>query len=170
MNVYYYKGLSKYYFKSIISNIIKIGKLKETTKTILDFGCGSKILSMELKNKKVLNYDLDPKYSEHCDYKNLFFDIVIFNHVFMYMSEKEIMLTLENIKKINKNCEIIVGIGKGGLLNKLAAIASFNFTAHKGTLTNYEQQLVILKKEMKILKEKKNIFFMTDVYYLSFKE
>jgi len=52
----------------------------------------------------------------------------------------------------------------------LAAIASFNFTAHKGTLTNYEQQLVILKKKMKILKEKKNIFFMTDVYYLSFKE
>ena len=170
MNVYYYKGLSKYYFKSVIYNIIKIGKLQETTKIILDFGCGSKILSRELKNKKVLNYDLDPKYSEHSDYKNLFFDIAVFNHVLMYMSEREIILTLQNIKKINKNCYLIVGIGKEGLLNKLAALASFNFKAHKGTLTNYEQQLTVLKKEMKILKEKKNIFFMTDVYYLTFKD
>ena len=170
MNVYYYKGLSKYYFKSVISNIIKIGKLKETTKTILDFGCGSKILSRDLKNKKVLNYDLDPKYSEHRDYKNLFFDVVVFNHVLMYMSERDITLTLQNIKKINRNCHLIAGIGKEGLLNKLAALASFNFTAHKGTLTNYKQQLTALKKEMKILKEKKNIFFMTDVYYLTFKD
>jgi len=52
----------------------------------------------------------------------------------------------------------------------LAALASFNFAAHKGTLANYEQQLTALKKEMTILKEKKNIFFMTDVYYLTFKD
>ena len=170
MNAYYYKGLSKYYFESVISNIIKIGKLQETKKTILDFGCGSKILSKYLKNKKVLNYDLNPKYSEHSEYKNLFFDIAVFNHVLMYMDEREITFTLQNIKKINKNCKLVVGIGKEGLLNKLAAMGSFNFVAHKGSRTNYEQQLEILKREMKIIEEKKNIFFMTDVYYLTFKD
>ena len=88
----------------------------------------------------------------------------------MYMDEKEITFTLQNIKKINKNCKIIVGIGKESLLNKLAAMASFNFTAHKGTRTNYDQQIEILKKEMRIIEEKKNIFFMTDIYYLTFKD
>ena len=86
----------------------------------------------------------------------------------MYMEKKEIISTFENIKKINQNCEFIVGIGKGGLINKLAALVSLNFTAHKGMLTTYKQQTEILKNYTKILKVKKNIFFMTDIYYTKF--
>ena len=86
----------------------------------------------------------------------------------MYMEKKEIISTFENIKKINQNCEFIIGIGKGGLINKLAALVSLNFTAHKGTLTTYEQQTEILKNYTKILQVKKNIFFMTDIYYTKF--
>ena len=168
MNVNYYNGISGIYFTNIVSNIIKMGNLNETEKIILDFGCGSKILSKKLPGSKILNYDINSRYTEHDDYKKLYFDIVVFNHVLMYMEKKEIISTFENIKKINQNCEFIVGIGKGGLINKLAALVSLNFTAHKGMLTTYKQQTEILKNYTKILKVKKNIFFMTDIYYTKF--
>ena len=168
MKIDYYNGISGIYFTKIISNIIKIGKLDETEKIILDFGCGSKVLSKKLYKKKILNYDKNPDYSEHVDYRKLYFDIVVFNHVLMYIKKNEIISILESIKKINHNCELIIGIGKEGLINKLAALASLNFTAHKGTLTTYEQQTEILRNYTKILKIKKNIFFMTDIYYVKF--
>ena len=117
----YTKIPSKYYFLSVAKNIIKIADLEHTEKTILDFGCGHKIFSKLLKNQKIINYDSKPEFTECESYENLHFDIVIFNHVLMYMKNKEIVSTFENIKKINKNCEFIIGIGKGGLLNKFAA-------------------------------------------------
>ena len=169
MNVNYYKGLGGIYFKSVIFNIIKIGNLNQKDRIILDFGCGSKILSNQLKNNKVFNYDKDSKYTEHNDYNNLYFNTVVFNHVLMYMNKDEILSTFKNIKQINKNCEFLIGIGKGSFLNKFAALISFNFTAHKGTLLSYDQQLKILNNEMVFLKMKKNIFFMTDVFYTKFK-
>ena len=168
MDAKYYKGIPNIYFTSIISNIIKIGNLSEDNKIILDFGCGIKILSKKLPQKKIINYDINSNYTEHEDYKKLYFDIVVFNQVLMYMDKKEIVSTFENIKKINKNCEFIIGIGKGGLINKLAAAACLNFEPHKGTLSTYNEQVEIIKNQTKILQVKKNIFFLTDIYYTRF--
>ena len=168
MNANYYKGIPNIYFTSIISNIIKIGNLCKDNKIILDFGCGIKILSKKLPQKKIINYDINSNYTEHEDYKKLYFDIVVFNQVLMYMDKKEIVSTFENIKKINKNCEFIIGIGKGGLINKLAAAACLNFEPYKGTLSTYNEQVEIIKNQTKILKVKKNIFFLTDIYYARF--
>ena len=168
MNVNYYNGIKGIYFSSVITNIIRIGNLNNLNKIILDFGCGSKILSKRLDQKKVLNYDINPNYTEHDDYKKLNFDIVVFNHVLMYMEKKEIISTFQNIKEINKDCELIFGIGKEGFVNKIAAAAALNFSAHKGTLTTYKQQKEILNSSTQILKSKKNIFFMSDIYYAKF--
>ena len=93
MEVNYYKGIPNIYFTSIISNIIKIGNLGKDNKIILDFGCGIKILSKKLPQKKIINYDINPNYTEHEDYKKLYFDIVVFNQVLMYMDKKEIVST-----------------------------------------------------------------------------
>ena len=168
MDANYYTGLQSFYFTSVISNVIKIGNLDNNNKIILDFGCGVKVLSKKLPQKKIINYDVNPNYTEHDDYKKLFFDIVIFNHVLMYMDKKEIISTFENIRKINNNCEFIIGIAKGGLINKLAGAACLNFEPHKGTLSTYNEQVEIIKNQTKILQVKKNIFFLTDIYYTRF--
>ena len=119
MDANYYTGLQSFYFTSVISNVIKIGNLDNNNKIILDFGCGVKVLSKKLPQKKIINYDVNPNYTEHDDYKKLYFDIVVFNHVLMYMDKKEIISTFENIKKINKNCEFLISIGKESVFNKL---------------------------------------------------
>ena len=103
MDANYYTGLQSFYFASVISNVIKIGNLDNNNKIILDFGCGVKVLSKKLPQKKIINYDVNPNYTEHDDYKKLFFDIVVFNQVLMYMDKKEIVSTFENIKNMKSS-------------------------------------------------------------------
>ena len=158
----------RYYFLSVIDNIIKIADLENTNKSILDFGCGQKIFSKILKNKKIINYDIKPEYTECESYEDLHFDIVIFNHVLMYLTPNEIIELLNKIKKINPNCEIITGIGKQNFISKIAMAAALHFGAHKDTMSTYKEQVNILNDKTKLIKKKDKIFFMTDIYYSKF--
>ena len=162
-----YKGFQKIYFNKILLNIIKIGRLDLRNKKILDYGCGNRQLS-KLLNKKILNYDLNPHYSDFDSINNLKFDIVVINHVLMYLSVKEIKNLFLKIYSINKNAKLIVGVGKQNFLSKFLKILTLKFNAHKGTKSSYKQQVEFLKRNMIILQSKKNIFYMTDIFYIKF--
>jgi hypothetical protein len=162
-----YVGLQAIYFNKILLNIIKIGRLNFTNKKILDFGCGNKQLS-KLLNKKILNYDLNPNYSDFISIDNLKFDIVVINHVLMYLSVKEIKNLFFKIYSINKNARFIVGVGKQNFLSIFLKILTLKFNAHKGTKSTYKQQIEFLKRNMIFIEKKRNIFFMTDIFYLKF--
>ena len=94
--------------------------------------------------------------------------IVIFNHVLMYFNPNEIDKLFKKMYEKNRNCEFVIGVGRQNIVSKLAKVFTFNFKAHAGTLSTYKEQLEIIEKHMKILKYKKNIFFMTDIYYTRF--
>jgi|TARA_Y100000294_G_C8506857_1_gene317047 hypothetical protein len=164
----YKKFPQKYYFLSVANNIVSIANLNTTKKAILDYGCGQKIFSKLLKNQRIINYDIKPEYSECKSYENTNFDIVIFNHVLMYLYPKEIEELLDKIKKLNPNCELILSLGKQNFISKLAMILSLNFKAHKGTRSSYKEQTQIFLKKTKLIKKKMNIFAMTDIYYSKF--
>ena len=163
-----YTGIKKIYFIKILKEIIDIGNLNSEKKKILDYGCGEKQLEKMLK-KKIINYDINPKLTEIDSIKDIDFNIIILNHVLMYLDKKKIINLFDHIKKINPNCKIIIGIGKQNLLSKLAKYITLNFKAHSGTISSYQDQLDIILKKMSVIKTKKNIFFMTDVFYLKFK-
>jgi len=167
MNVNYYNGFGKIYFNKIIEKIISIANLEDDNKVILDFGCGAKYLEKKL-NKKILNYDINPIYSELKNYKNSYFNIVIFNHVLMYMHENKINETLNSIKEKNSSCRIVVGIGRMTIINKIASWLSLNFSAHTGATTSPNNQLKILLQHLDLLSSK-SVFGLTDVYYFKFK-
>ncbi len=93
-----YKGLQKIYFIKILKEIIKIGDLENQQKKILDYGCGEKQLS-KLLNKKIFNYDKKENLNEVSDLNKINFDVVVINHVLMYLDKKEITNLLDNIKK-----------------------------------------------------------------------
>ena len=160
-----YKGVQKIYFNKILYEIIKIANLKLTTKIILDYGCGEKQLE-KLLNKKILNYDINPKYSE-VEYVGgvANFDIVVINHVLMYFTINEIKDFFYKLWKINANIELVVGIGKQNFLSNFLKYATFNKNAHANTKISYSDQVSFLKKNTQILEIKKNIFFMTDIFY-----
>ena len=163
-----YKGFKKFYFDKILKEIIKIGNLELTNFKILDYGCGEKRLEQNLK-KKILNYDLNEKYTEISSFLDKNFDIMIINHVLMYMSRDEINKLFNEIYSVNSNCQFIIGIGKQNLFSKLAKNITLNFNAHSGTISSYNDQYKIIENKMKIIKEKRNIFFMTDIFLTQFK-
>lgn len=163
-----YKGIKKIYFIKILNEIIDIGNLYSDKKKILDYGCGEKQLEKILK-KKIINYDINPKLTEIDSIKNSDFNVIILNHVLMYLDKREIISLFDQIKKINPNCEIIIGLGRQNFLSKVAKYITFNFKAHSGTITSYHDQLDIILKKMLVINSKKNIFFMTDLFYLKFK-
>ena len=163
-----YKGFKKIYFDKIIKEITKIGNLQSTNSIILDYGCGEKRLEKNL-NKKILNYDINEKYSEMSNFLDKDFDIIIINHVLMYMSVNEINSLFETIYSTNSNCQFIIGIGKQNLFSKLAKNITLNFNAHSGTISSYNDQYKIIENKMEIIKEKRNICFMTDIFLTQFK-
>ena len=165
----YNKFPQKYYFESIAKNIIKIGNLKNTNKIILDFGCGQKIFSKILKDKKIINYDIKPEYTECQTYEDYSFDIAIFNHVLMYLYPSQIEELLNKIKKIRPNCELVLSLGKQNIISKIAMYLTLNFNYHDDIRSTYKEQMKIFFDKTILLKKKKNIFFMTDIYYFKFK-
>lgn len=168
LTTHYDTTFSKYYFLKVAKEIIKIGNL-ENQNTILDYGCGEQIFSKLLKKPKIFNYDIKPEYNEVLNVTDhLNSDVVIFNHVWMYIPYDEISKILQNIKDANKNSKIILSMGKQNLLSKIAMILAGKPNAHNNTVISYNKQLEVLKKFCKILDVKKNIYFMTDVFYAEF--
>ena len=165
----YDKFHQKYYFLSIVNEIINIAELKKLNKIILDFGCGKKIFSQLLPDKKILNFDINPVYTEIKDYKNYKFDIVIFNHVLMYLKPNEINTLLQDIKKINPDCELIFSLSRQNLISKIAMLITLNLSAHEKTSSSYNEQLDQFRDKTIIIREKLRIFGITDIYYCKFK-
>ena len=175
MNIYnsipttsYNDLLTKNYFFKIAYEIIKISDL-ENQNTVLDYGCGEKIFKKLLRKPKLFNYDIKPQYNEVLNVRDHFdSDVVIFNHVWMYIPLKEINEILSEIKSANRNCKIILSMGKQNFISKIAMILAGKPKAHNNTVTTYNDQLKVLKKFCKVINMKKNIYFMTDIFYGEF--
>ena len=161
-----YKGLSKFYFEKIIDTIISEGNLKKKNLKILDYGCGLKFLEKKL-NKKIFNYDIDKNLGETSKWNIRNYDIVVFNHVVMYMNKNEFIDILKKIKKKNKKCKIIIGVGRESTLNKFFAYLMLRFDHLKNTKINYKKQIKLISENLKIVK-KKNIYFLTEIYFCKF--
>lgn len=162
-----YSGIKNIYFNKILFEIIRIGNLNSSKRKVLDYGCGEKQLQ-KILNKKIINFDINPNFTEIENIKNSFFNIIVFNHVLMYMNKKEISELFDNIRKINPKCEFVIGIGKQNFISKIAKTITFNFDAHLGTVSSYEEQLDVVKEKTSIINLKKNIYYMTDIYYTKF--
>ena len=162
-----YSGITKFYFDKIILEIISLGKLNLSNKIILDFGCGEKRLE-KLLNKKIYNFDINPIYNEVNNLSSINFDIVVMNHVLMYLSKNQIEVLFSKFISKNPNCEFLIGIGKQNFVSFLAKSITFNFKAHEGTISSYSEQLDVINNSMNIIKTKKNIFLMTDLFLCKF--
>lgn len=162
-----YSGIKNIYFNKILFEIVRIGNLKSSKKKILDYGCGEKQLQKILK-RKIINFDINPNLTEIENIENSIFNTIVFNHVLMYMNKKKISELFDNIKLINPKCEFVIGIGKQNFLSKIAKNITFNFDAHLGTVSSYSDQLDVIKEKTSVIKLKKNVFYMTDIFYTKF--
>ena len=161
--------ITNFYFKKIIKSIIKIGNLNDLNKKILDFGCGNKELSKNLKNKSIYNYDVKPEYSDYKNYNDLDFNIVVINHVLEYFTSTEIIDLFKNLKKVNPKTEIIIGLTIRSQLSKILKNLLFQFKAHDNFLIDYHEIVEIIKNNTIQISKPKNIYFATKIFHLKFK-
>lgn len=147
-----YSGISSLYFHKLITEIIKIYDLDKKDCKILDYGCGEKVLSKKIN---CLNYDIDPAYNEVEDLSNVEFDIVVINHVLMYISKENIENLFKFFYKKNKDLKFIFGLGTNNFFINTIAKIIYNKNAYRGTKISYQNQIYLIKKYFNIIKEKK---------------
>ena len=155
-----YRGITKFYFNKIIDEIILIGNLNKIGDfKILDYGCGEKILSSKVKN--VLNYDINPDYNEMTDIHKANFNVVVMNHVLMYMSIQDIEKVFKDLLK-KKNLKFIFGLGTNNIIFQKIVKIIYKKNAYEDTKSTYVDKKNVIKKFFKIIK-KKNIYFATEL-------
>ena len=164
----YYHGLKGVYFFRILEAIIKIGDLRKRNVKVLDFGCGTGRLK-ELLPGKVIGYDISPELTEIKDWKKAKFDVVVSNEVFYLFSREGLIRLLGEIYKVNPNAELIVGISRQGIINKILSVLAGEGDAHDDTKLSPSEEIKTLKQKMDVIK-KKTVFFMCDVYLLKFRD
>lgn len=164
----YYKGIVKIYFEKTLDTIIDLGSLNKGEKKILDFGCGYGYLKKKIKNNTVINYDIDPNFTEIKEWRNVKFDYLVANQVLYLFSKDEICKFLEDLREINPNLKLIVGISYQNLLSKIFKSLLNHADAHKYTKTSFNEQINIIKQYCKLLSQKNN-FFMNKVFLFDFK-
>lgn len=164
-----YNGVSGIYFRKLINTIIEVGDLYRDDIRILDFGAGLGVLKsiVSVKNKNIVNYDKDPDLTEISDWRDCDFDILVANQVFYSFTEYQLLKLLEDIKRINKKSEVVVGISKQSMLNNVGKILCAQPNAHRLTRLNPTEEISILTKYMKII-DQRAVWGLADVYRLQF--
>ena len=164
-----YSGLQNIYFSRVLKNIIKIGNLDDKNITVLDYGCGKQQLSKMIEKTRVINYDINPIYSEIESIDDYKFDLVVLNHVLMYIEEKSQINLFKKIKKINPNAKLIIGVGKQNIISKILKTLALKFNAHQNTKIKYKKQVQLIYENTNVIKKIENICFMTDVFLCKLK-
>lgn len=169
-NITRHNFFSGIYFNLILKKIIGLIVENKFAK-ILDFGCGFGYLKKKIVKKNnnviVINYDIILEITEVKTYKNLQFDCLVANQVFYLFEKKKLNNLLIYLKNKLPGLRLIVVISRQSILNNIGKFILNEKNAHKGTRLSPSSEFKILKQHCLILK-KINIFFLSDIYLLSF--
>ena len=162
-----YKGIAKIYFLKILSTIIKLGNLKNTQQTILDFGCGHGTLAKLVPKSNIIGYDIIPEWSDISIWEQVPFDIFVSNQTFYLIEKNKLEEIFRKIKELNPSTKLIIGMSRKSTLNKIGMLILNYKNAHDGYKLEPHEEISLIKKYCKIIK-KKSVFFLADVYLCEF--
>jgi SAM-dependent methyltransferase len=154
----YYQGLKGFYFRKILSTIIKFGRLDEENGIILDFGCGVGHLKKTLRRGNVIGYDIEPELSEIGDYKKLKPRKIVLSGVLEHLYLDKIEALLGEFLSMNPAAELIVYLPTENWVSKIMMRLSGMPNAHDDHVSKYRDINALLDR-FYVLKRRKYIFF-----------
>jgi len=163
-----YSGLSQFYFRYLLHQIVKVGELTRPGITILDFGCGRGELKRLLGAKNVIGYDIIPELSDVPDWREVDFEVLVANEVFYSFSEEALESLLHELKQKNPALELVVGISRQGVLNNLGKYLFGRPDAHAATKIGPRIEVDILERHCRLIR-RKNVLNLANVYVLAFR-
>jgi 2-polyprenyl-3-methyl-5-hydroxy-6-metoxy-1,4-benzoquinol methylase len=148
--------ISQIYFKFIYYVISELIDYKNLN--VLDFGGGYGYLKKKLvtKGAKVKIYDILKELSEIDNYKTYKYDVIIFSQVLMYLKATEISVLFKELKK---DVLVVSLFSNQTLMSKILAFFLGHKKPHQYTVTKPEEEEILIKKNLKILKYKNYYFF-----------
>tara|TARA_A100000164_G_C21850449_1_gene744707 strand:- start:499 stop:1026 length:528 start_codon:yes stop_codon:yes gene_type:complete len=162
--IYFEKILRRVCFHVLASDIVN--------PKIIDYGCGQSVLeSLLIKQDSsisIAGYDTRASLSKISSPFLAPYDIWVFNHVLVYMSNKEIEELFRKIKELNKDALLIIGISRQNFFSKFGAFF-LEPEAHVGTISSYEIQRKFIDRKLQICSQER-IFTMTDLFICRFKD
>lgn len=164
-----YSGLSQFYFRHLLRQIAKVGRLERPNITILDFGCGRGELKRLLDAEKVVGYDIIPELSDVPDWRAVDFDVLVANEVFYSLSEETLESLLRELKRKNPALELVVGISRQGLLNNIGKYLLGRPDAHSASRITPKKEINILEEYCEVLAHD-SFMALADVYLLRLKK
>lgn len=164
-----YSGLSKFYFRYLLRQIVKVGRLERPGITILDFGCGRGELRRLLVGAKVVGYDIVPELSDVEDWRMVDFDVLVSNEVFYSFSEADLEQLLVELKEKNDSLELVVGISRQGLLNNIGKYLLGRPDAHSATRLTPKNEIRIFEKYCEVVAQS-TFMTLVDVYLWRFRK
>ena len=163
----YYSGAKGVYFFAILKRIIALAELGRRDVVVLDFGCGTGRLSQLLPGK-VIGYDVIPQLSDVDDWRTTKFNVVVANEVFYLLTATQLTEFLAELRALNPSAELVVGISRQGILNKILKNLAGEPDAHEGTQLWPNEQLKILNQSLELL-GRTSVFQLCDVYHMRFR-
>jgi len=163
-----YSGMSQFYFRHLLKQIARVGRLERPGITILDFGCGRCELRRLLGAAKVVGYDIIPELSDVPDWRVADFDVLVANEVFYSFSEEALESLLRELKQKNPALELVVGISRQGVLNNIGKYLLGRPDAHSATKIGPRKEVEILKRHCRVVR-RKNVLNLAYVYVLAFR-
>jgi len=131
----------RFYFRSIISTVVKFIEKCPNKELILDFGCGQQFLKKNY-HFNVIGYDIIPEYTDVKNYVDLKPDIIICNHSLEHLSKNDLIHTLNNFLKI-KPKNLIIALPTENIFSKIGSLLfrPGSHRQHKTKASFIEQEL-----------------------------
>lgn len=164
------------YFNGLLKSAIDISRYWEKTNPlILDFGCNcqqlKKILNNKHKDFRYVGYDVDKKYSDINDYKELKPDYIFSINVLEHLDIKKLDEMLKNFRRMNKEVKIITSIPTMNFLSNLSNTITQElqwegdeFGEHKSEFRDIQN---VFRRKCKLIKTK-NYMFMQRIQVWKF--
>ena len=163
-----YSPITGIYFRKILSTVVRVGKLDRAGLKVLDFGCGHGILKKMNPGIDITGYDIVKDLTEVDHWTSVAFDVVVSNEVFYRFSEPMLESCLREFKSHNNNVELVVGMSRQSIVNKLGSILLGHGDAHDGTKLRPAEEKNVFLRHMEII-DQQTIWGLADIYRLKFK-
>lgn len=152
--------LVRFYFRRIMDVILSMLEGIPQESLVLDFGCGRQFFKKISGFKNVVGYDIVSEFSDIKDYRILYPEVIICNHVLEHLDIIELRETLDNFKMMGPKI-IITGVPTENIISRICTMIGRS-QSHFG----HKTKIGIIHRELNkrfVLLRRKNILTLTVV-------
>ena len=164
MGVTRYQGIYGFYGSYILKRISRLGLFANLgSSRVLDFGCGFQELRKYTYDMDYVGFDIDVSLSDLTDWTDSAPNVIVINHVLMYLDVDEIALLFRQISEIESVSTVIIGCGTQNIVSTFGKKIFGRPSAHEGTVTSFRIQEKLIYESFEVLR-RESVFGLSIIF------